>query len=81
MSSISAAFSNPHGKSSPVLQTTNSTVYTTSADSRPALFLQTALSSDGLLSIFKTDPQKKADKELSVKVRFTILLVNFTKKP
>jgi hypothetical protein len=45
------------------------------------LFLQTALSSDGLLSIFKTDPQKKADKELSVKVRFTILLVNFTKKP
>ncbi|TVY45208.1 hypothetical protein LOCC1_G003507 [Lachnellula occidentalis] len=68
MSSISAAFSNPHGKSSPILQTTRSTIYTSSANSRPGLFLQTAVSSDGLLSIFKTDPQKKADKELSTKI-------------
>ncbi|TVY31973.1 hypothetical protein LSUB1_G008364 [Lachnellula subtilissima] len=68
MSSISAAFSNPHGKSSPILQTTRSTIYTSSANSRPGLFLQTAVSSDGLRSIFKTDPQKKADKELSAKI-------------
>ncbi|TVY20160.1 hypothetical protein LARI1_G001428 [Lachnellula arida] len=68
MSSISAAFSNPHGKSSPILQTTTSTIYTSSANSRPGLFLQTTVSSDGLRSIFKTDPQKKADKELSVKI-------------
>ncbi|TVY62714.1 hypothetical protein LSUE1_G008333 [Lachnellula suecica] len=65
---ISAAFSNPHGKSAPVLDTTNSTVYTTSADSRPGIFLQNTSSSDARYSFpsnfWKQDPQKKLDKKL-----------------
>jgi hypothetical protein len=70
LSSISAAFSNPHGKSSPLRQTSYSIIHTTSTDSRPGFFLQTRPnSSDGIFTLFKADPQKKVDRELSNKVR------------
>jgi hypothetical protein len=69
MTSISAAFSNPHGKSSPRVQTTFFTIQTSSANSRRGFFLQIRpLSSDGLFAMFKPDPQKKSDKEWSNKV-------------
>ncbi|CAG8975158.1 hypothetical protein HYALB_00004457 [Hymenoscyphus albidus] len=70
MSSIFAAFSNPHGKGVPVAETTCHTIHATTANDRPGFLLQIRpLSSDGLFSMFKSDPQKKMDKELSNKIQ------------
>jgi hypothetical protein len=70
VSSISAAFTKPHGKNTPHLQTSFSTVHTTSADSRPGFFLQTRpSSSDGFIAgLFRSDPQKKPDKDVGHQV-------------
>jgi hypothetical protein len=72
VSSISAAFPNPRTKCSALLQTTYSVIQTTSADSRPGIFLQTRpLSGDGITSLFKSDKsdsQKATAKEADAKV-------------
>lgn len=69
ISSIFAAFSNPHGKGLPITETTRDKIHATTANSRPGFLLQIRpISSDGLFSLFKPDPQKKMDKELSNKV-------------
>lgn len=54
------------GKAQPLIQTSRISIQTTTADSRPWFHLQTRpLSGDGLVSLFKTDPQKKIDKEIA----------------
>src|SRR3954469_17204542 len=69
LSSVSATFPKVHRKTQPHLATTFSTVYGTITDVRTLFATQTRpLSSDGIMSIFKTDPQKKLDKEQSHKV-------------
>jgi len=58
------------GKARRSVKQSYSTIHTTSTDSRPGFFLQTQpSSSDGIIGLFKADPQKKVDKELSNKVR------------
>ncbi len=73
VTSLCAAFSTPSSKSPPVLITTYSTTHGTIADVRTPLSIQARpLSGDGIdlfINIFKGDPQKKWDKELSKKVR------------
>lgn len=63
-SSLSKAFSNLNGKSSPLARISQVNVLGTGADLGRLFQLQSRpLSSDGLSSIFKTDPQKKIEKE------------------
>jgi hypothetical protein len=69
ISLVSAAFSNLHGKGSPQLQTTFSTIHATTTNSGPGFVLQTRpLSSEGIITLFKSDPQKKLNKEQDAKV-------------
>lgn len=69
VSSLSAAFSNPHGKSSPMLQTSLSHVQATITDSRTLSSTQARpRSGEGISSLFKTDPQKKLEQEQNNKV-------------
>jgi hypothetical protein len=74
LSSISAAFSKPHEKGSALLQTSYYTIHTTSTDSRPGFVLQTIPHSsehprEGIIGLFKPDPQKKHDNEQETRVR------------
>ena len=72
MTNLSAAFPTLSRKGLPLQPTTYSIIHTTTADSQFGFTLQTRpLSSEGFLSIFKPDPQKKQDKdkELNNKVR------------
>jgi hypothetical protein len=82
VTSISAAFAKAHGKSRPDFATTFSTVHATITDVRTLFTMQTRpLSSDGILSLFKSDPQKKLDKEQSFKVTLAHpVRSNFAKK-
>jgi len=71
--SISAAFKNPHGKSTPNLQTTIFPVHATKpADRRPYLLIQIRpSSSETLLPNFlrSESPKKTVDKEAQTQVR------------
>lgn len=69
VTSISAAFTKANRKARPDLATTFSTVHATITDVRSLFHVQSRPNSgDGLISIFKTDPQKKLDKEQAIKV-------------
>ncbi|KAG9232767.1 ubiquitin carboxyl-terminal hydrolase-domain-containing protein [Amylocarpus encephaloides] len=71
MKTIFAAFPNSSKKSLPITGTTCFTIHAamTMANTRAGFSLQIRpLSSDGLFSIFKTDPQKKIDKEQEKKI-------------
>jgi len=71
VTSLCAAFSNPPGKSTPLLRISYSVIQATSANSRPGFFLQARpLSGEGsgIMSLFKPDNQKKSDKEQIDKV-------------
>jgi hypothetical protein len=64
VTSLCAAFPGPHGKSAPLLQLTQPFIRATTANSRPGFFLQTRpLSGDGIMGLFKSDTQKKNDKD------------------
>lgn len=63
-SSLSKAFSNLNSKTSPLVRISQIVVQGTGADFGPLFQLQSRpVSSDGLMSIFKPDPQKKIEKE------------------
>jgi hypothetical protein len=69
--SVFAGFPNPHGKGElACTETTPYELHATTANSKPGRgLLQTRpLSGDGLISMFKPDPQKKIDKEAANKV-------------
>jgi hypothetical protein len=69
VTSVSAAFSKADEKGKPKLATTLSTVHATITDVRTLLITQARpISSDGIISLFKSDPQKKLDKEQNAKV-------------
>jgi hypothetical protein len=69
VTSVPATFSKANGKGKPKLATTLSTVHATITDVRTLLTTQTRpISSDGIMSLFKSDPQKKLDKEQNAKV-------------
>ena len=64
VASLCAAFPEPNGKSSPLLQLTQRLIHATTANSRPGFFLQTRpLSGDGIMALFKSDAQKKNEKD------------------
>lgn len=67
--SISASFPNANGKGQGDVATTFSTVYAIITDVRTLFTTQTRhIPSNGIASLFKPDPQKKLDKEQSLKV-------------
>ncbi|CZR58997.1 related to ubiquitin C-terminal hydrolase family protein [Phialocephala subalpina] len=67
--SISKAFSNPHGKSSPISQTSFSHVQATITDSRALFYTQSRpRSGEGISTLFKVDPQKKLEQEQNNKI-------------
>ncbi|KUJ20129.1 cysteine proteinase [Mollisia scopiformis] len=69
VSSLFAAYSNPHGKSPPVLETSFSHVQATITDSRTLFFTQNRpRSGEGISSLFKADPQKKSEQEQNNKI-------------
>lgn len=71
-SSIPVALSWPNSKTVQHCQTTFSTIQINSTDPRPCLFLQirgTSSHGDGMFaSIFRTDPQKKVEKDQELQV-------------
>lgn len=69
VSSLFAASSNPHGKSTPMLETSFSHVQATITDSRTLYFTQNRpRSGEAIASLFKADPQKKLEQEQNNKV-------------
>lgn len=69
VSSLFAASSNPHGKSTPMLETSLSHVQATITNSRTLYFKQNRpRSGEGISSLFKVDPQKKQEQEQNNKV-------------
>jgi hypothetical protein len=69
--SVFAASPNPLGKGELAYpETTHCELHTTTANSGPGrgLLQIRPLSGDGIISMFKTDPQKKIDKESANKV-------------
>lgn len=72
VSSLFAASSNPHGKSTPMLETSFSHVQATITDSRTLFYTQNRpRSGEGISSLFKADPQKKLEQEQNSKVGTT----------